>query len=503
MDQSTKSKMMSTPEKDLQAVRSNASENSKNSENSNPNVTSPGPKLSTSSAGKTTKSHRSASRNPDPVFRNKIKERKFVVAKKKNPKTTLTSSNSDCKCKDKINGKCLCVAYESLKASQEAFFKSKDAAVEEVGVVEANEGGEMAERNVEIEKEDEPVSANLGSSYGHEPDSVRNGGSGNHEMRNFDCHPEEAESPTGTVFSTVKKKRDRLLEEARDSLPEPGSGMVMHLVKTFERLMSIPKESGVGEEKEPNDVEKGMKWPLPGLQERPNAPETQDFSSSFCPGNLSLTAEILGLESGVSSSWDSSHGRTSTGSRKSRRSSASFGTVGSRKWKSKQVKTTSLQPFKLRTEQRGRMKEEEFFKKLHEMMIEEERQRIPIAQGLPWTTDEPECLIKPPVKESTRPIDLKLHTDVRAVERAEFDQQVAEKLTLIEEYKMEREKQQKLAEEEEIRRLRKILIPKAQPMPYFDRPFVPRRSMKNPTIPREPKLHVPQHKKIKCLSVTR
>ena len=33
-------------------------------------------------------------------------------------------------------------------------------------------------------------------------------------------------------------------------------------------------------------------------------------------------------------------------------------------------------------------------KKLQEMMCEEERLRIPIAQGLPWTTDEPEvcCL---------------------------------------------------------------------------------------------------------------
>lgn len=32
-----------------------------------------------------------------------------------------------------------------------------------------------------------------------------------------------------------------------------------------------------------------------------------------------------------------------------------------------------------------------------------------------------------------------------------------------------------LAEEEEVRRLRKELVPKAQPMPYFDRPFIPRR----------------------------
>ncbi|KAM1358162.1 hypothetical protein ACFX15_044459 [Malus domestica] len=163
-----------------------------------------------------------------------------------------------------------------------------------------------------------------------------------------------------------------------------------------------------------------------------------------------------------------------------------------------QQRATSAKPFKLRTEERGRQKEEEFVKKLQEMMMEEKRQRIPIAQGLPWTTDEPECLLKPPVKEITIPTDLKLHSDMRAVERAEFDHQVAEKMSLFEQYKMERERLQKLAEEEEIRRLRKELVPKAQPMPYFDRPFIPRRSMKHPTIPKEPKFHVPQNKKIKC-----
>lgn len=41
-------------------------------------------------------------------------------------------------------------------------------------------------------------------------------------------------------------------------------------------------------------------------------------------------------------------------------------------------------------QQRGKSKEEEFMKKMQEMMTEEERLRIPIAQGLPWTTDEPE-----------------------------------------------------------------------------------------------------------------
>ena len=35
-----------------------------------------------------------------------------------------------------------------------------------------------------------------------------------------------------------------------------------------------------------------------------------------------------------------------------------------------------------------------------------------------------QCLVKPPVKDITRPVDLKLHSDVRALDRAEFDHQV-------------------------------------------------------------------------------
>ncbi|GKA01435.1 WVD2-like protein 4, partial [Tanacetum coccineum] len=84
-------------------------------------------------------------------------------------------------------------------------------------------------------------------------------------------------------------------------------------------------------------------------------------------------------------------------------------------------------------------------------------------------------LAKPPVKDCTRPINLVLHSDMRAMERAEFDHLVLEKLSAAEHYKLEIEKQQKLEEEEELRRLRKELVPKAQPMSYFDRPFVPKR----------------------------
>ncbi|GAB2236158.1 hypothetical protein Droror1_Dr00027897 [Drosera rotundifolia] len=68
-------------------------------------------------------------------------------------------------------------------------------------------------------------------------------------------------------------------------------------------------DSESGDEKESKDIGKGMKWVLPGLQERPKAQETEESSSLFCPGNFSLTAESLGLESGASSSYESNRGR--------------------------------------------------------------------------------------------------------------------------------------------------------------------------------------------------
>ncbi|PKA65886.1 Protein TPX2 [Apostasia shenzhenica] len=130
------------------------------------------------------------------------------------------------------------------------------------------------------------------------------------------------------------------------------------------------------------------------------------------------------------------------------------------------------------------------------MLLQEERQRIQTAQGLPWTTDHPELLRKPRVKEPTEPIEVVLHSDIRAVERAEFDDRVAERMSLIELMKLEREKLRKLEEEEEIRRLRREeLVSRAQPMPYFDRPFVPKRSSKPRTVPKEPKLCTTQRKK--------
>nr|KAJ0223583.1 hypothetical protein LSAT_V11C200075970 [Lactuca sativa] len=59
-------------------------------------------------------------------------------------------------------------------------------------------------------------------------------------------------------------------------------------------------------------------------------------------------------------------------------------------------------------------------------------------------------------KENTKSMEVKLQTKERAVKRAFFN------------YSM--------IEEEEVRMLRKEMIPRAQLMPLFDRPFFPRRS---------------------------
>ncbi|KAJ6396361.1 hypothetical protein OIU77_021401 [Salix suchowensis] len=191
--------------------------------------------------------------------------------------------------------------------------------------------------------------------------------------------------------STIKRTRNKLLEEARNSAPD--NGKVKNLVEAFEKLCTLPspKESDKTEEEEIKENRKKDFTMLGYLR------QTFLLPPSFCPSGLFLTSENLGLGTriSISSSWDGSQGssssRSSNGGRRSRRNSAESGaTTGRRRLKKKQNKITSQKPFQLRTEQRGRLKEEEFTKKIQEIMMEEEKLRIPIAQGLPWTTDEPE-----------------------------------------------------------------------------------------------------------------
>ncbi|KAL5537968.1 hypothetical protein UlMin_045685 [Ulmus minor] len=77
-------------------------------------------------------------------------------------------------------------------------------------------------------------------------------------------------------------------------------------------------------------------------------------------------------------------------------------------------------------------------------------------------------------KESTsrKPQEIKLHTQQR--------------LYFIEQQKKQQERIRKMVKEEEIRLLRKEMVPRTQLMPFFDRPFFPQRSNRPLTIPRDP-----------------
>ncbi|XP_010244641.1 PREDICTED: protein TPX2-like [Nelumbo nucifera] len=103
-------------------------------------------------------------------------------------------------------------------------------------------------------------------------------------------------------------------------------------------------------------------------------------------------------------------------------------------------------------------------------------------------------------KEQTRPLEIKLHTQERAAKRAEFNYFIASKISQLEMQRQLEQKLLKIIEEEEIRMMRKEMIPRAQLMPFFDRPFFPHRSKRPLTIPREPTFHMLSSKCWRCLS---
>lgn len=320
MELVTKNAGGTTPVKESHGSRSKNQESSRNSENTNPNLSHVSPAGPKHSSSKSAKSQKSAPKNPNPVViyspQHKIRQRKFVRAKKNQKKEDKSGSvvTTTCKCKDKSEGnpkKCLCVAYENLRASQEEFFKNP-------GNSNSNNNNNSEEANgdnhiADTELEEVIEMSLMIKDLRIEEDRVNENAG--------DCVPENAaESPDQLGSSTVKRRRDKLLEEARSSVPESGSGRVMHLVKAFEKLRSLPVPKGSSDEKEeekemekPEERKKqqAMKWALPGL-EFPKETEAEASSSSFCPSGLLLTSENLGLDSrfvSVSSSWDSSRGR--------------------------------------------------------------------------------------------------------------------------------------------------------------------------------------------------
>ncbi|KAL3613372.1 hypothetical protein CASFOL_042785 [Castilleja foliolosa] len=113
------------------------------------------------------------------------------------------------------------------------------------------------------------------------------------------------------------------------------------------------------------------------------------------------------------------------------------------------------------------------------------------------------------IKENTRPMEFRLHTQERAAQRAIFNSslykrvQVEIKLCIIEQHKKRVEKVLKVMEEEEVRMIRQEMVPRAQLMPLFDKPFLPQRSTRPLTVPREPSFRMTtdgkQSSRITCI----
>uniref|UniRef100_A0ACD5YAL8 Uncharacterized protein n=1 Tax=Avena sativa TaxID=4498 RepID=A0ACD5YAL8_AVESA len=71
----------------------------------------------------------------------------------------------------------------------------------------------------------------------------------------------------------------------------------------------------------------------------------------------------------------------------------------------------------------------------------------------------------------------RLHTEERAIRRAGYNYQVASKINTMEIIRRFEDKLSQVMEEREIKMMRKEMVPKAQLMPAFDKPFHPQRQL--------------------------
>ncbi|XP_014752761.1 protein TPX2 isoform X3 [Brachypodium distachyon] len=212
-------------------------------------------------------------------------------------------------------------------------------------------------------------------------------------------------------------------------------------------------------------------------------------------------------------------------------------------------RVTIPNPFNLHTDERGHEKERQLEAQLMQKKLEEEKARKFKANPYPYTTDYPVVPPKPDPKPCTRPEgfqleslvrheleqqrfmeerermereeaqrrlvkaqpilkedpiplpekerkpltevqQFQLHVDERAVQRSEFDTMLKEKEITYKRLREENEFAQKIEEEKALKQLRRTLVPQARPLPKFDRPFRPQRSMKQVTRPKSPQLQV-------------
>lgn len=207
-----------------------------------------------------------------------------MVAKKKKTRGEKSEClTTSCKCNNNKLEKCLCVAYDTLRASQEDFFRKR-----------GNADGDVVngEEQVDPTSQDSCFLSGCEENLG-KIDCVGKCGGLSEEG------DDEVVGENGVM--NMKRRREKVVDKVMESVVEPRSGRVLDLVKAFENLVFMPKTKGLEVDK------KGMKWGLEGL--KAEDPGEQVGSTSFCPADCFVTSESLGLDSRVRSSLDSSQGR--------------------------------------------------------------------------------------------------------------------------------------------------------------------------------------------------
>ncbi|KAJ2477582.1 hypothetical protein EV174_004573 [Coemansia sp. RSA 2320] len=154
----------------------------------------------------------------------------------------------------------------------------------------------------------------------------------------------------------------------------------------------------------------------------------------------------------------------------------------------RQAPELHVSPFNLQTDVRG----ETYQRQLHERLAElEERQRQRMefkARPIPSSIDQP-FVPQPSAIPLTAIEEILLSTELRSEERRAYDDDRLERERIREEVLARKRHDEERREEEEIKRLRKLLVHKAQPVRHY-KPVVIKPSDRPLTVPKTPQWSV-------------
>ncbi|KRZ29072.1 hypothetical protein T4B_12188, partial [Trichinella pseudospiralis] len=126
-------------------------------------------------------------------------------------------------------------------------------------------------------------------------------------------------------------------------------------------------------------------------------------------------------------------------------------------------KLNGVQEFKFRTDERHRIHEKKFQQKLKEEYEQEKRNRQFRAKPLPSSLRKP-FQIQRNEREKIKSQRIILNTELRALKRKAFDENLEQRRCFYQSLKEEAERQQMEIEQKEIRQLRKQLVHKPLPI---------------------------------------